>query len=333
MGWKNTKDRFLKNVEKEGKKFFQNILNEDIQITETVAPLLFEKIEIPHIQNSTESKEEDLNLIQFKNLNLEKKPVGRGAYGVVLFGDLFNTFPIAAKKIYKFDFEESGLKEMKFLKSVDSKNVIKCLGYSETDDFLFVILERMNCNLFQFLNVNRNLNLKKKIEIIFEIAQGLIILHQQKIIHLDVKPSNILLNGDGSIVKIADFGISKLKTTNDTSFTKNTNLGTLGYQAPELFVNGDFGPHSDIYSLGIMMFEIVFQTSPYTNEELSDDDFKKSVRKGKRPNLEQFDFLKDEKLTMLIDLMKQCWDLKKNQRPTAAEIIESLNSIYKLKIK
>jgi serine/threonine protein kinase len=219
MGWKNTKDRFLKNVEKEGKKFFQNILNEDIQITETVPPLLVENIEIPQIQNSTESKEEDLNLIQFKNLNLEKKPVGRGAYGVVLFGDLFDTFPIAAKKIYKIDFEKSGLKEMKFLKSVDSKNVIKCFGYSETDDFLFVILERMNCNLFQFLNVNRNLNLKKKIEIIFEIAQGLIILHQQNIIHLDVKPSNILLNEDRSIVKIADFGISKVKKTDETEWS------------------------------------------------------------------------------------------------------------------
>jgi serine/threonine protein kinase len=165
-----------------------------------------------------------------------------------------------------------------------------------------------------------------------DVIKNIDCLHQQNIIHLDVKSSNILMNEDGSIIKIADFGISKVKKTDETSFTVNSNLGTVGYQAPEIF-NGDFGPHSDIYSLGIMMFEIVFQTSPYTNEELSDDDFKKSVRKGKRPNLEQFDFLKDEKLTMLIDLMKQCWDLKKNQRPTAAEIIESLNSIYKLKIK
>jgi serine/threonine protein kinase len=275
----------------------------------------------------------DPYLIPFQNLNLKTdKFIGKGGFGVVFFGNLNETIPIAAKKIYKLQFESSALKEMELLQKLDSKHVVKYYGYCETEDFLYIILEQMYCNLFQFLVGTPNLQLDQKIEIILEIAQCIDCLHQQNIIHLDVKSSNILMNEDGSIIKIADFGISKVKKTDETEFTVNTNLGTVGYQAPEIF-NGDFGPHSDIYSFGIMMFEIVFQTSPYTNEELSDDDFKKSVKKGKRPNLEQFDTLIDEKLTMLIDLMKQCWDLKKNQRPTAAEIIESLNSIYNLKIK
>jgi serine/threonine protein kinase len=116
-----------------------------------------------------------------------------------------------------------------------------------------------------------------------------------------------------------------LKTTNDTSFTKNTNLGTLGYQAPELFVNGDFGPHSDIYSFGIMMFEIVFEKAPYTQEEMSNqEEFKKSVRYGKRPNLESVN-IDDERLNILVGLMKGCWNSDKNQRPMDEEIVEILN--------
>jgi serine/threonine protein kinase len=89
--------------------------------------------------------------------------------------------------------------------------------------------------------------------------------------------------------------------------TKNSsNFGTIGYQAPELYMNGDFGNHSDIYSFGIMMFEILFEMPPYNFEDIEDQFiFKKDVKNGKRPNLEQFKTVKDVNLMILIGLMKQ----------------------------
>jgi hypothetical protein len=272
---------------------------------------------------------EDPDFIQDSKLFLDKeKMVGKGTFGAVFFGTLFGTIPIAVKKIYKVFFKESGLKELEIFKKLNSKHVVKYYGYSENEDFLFIILEQMDCNLSQYLSLNPNMELKRKIEILLEVSKCIDCLHQQKIIHLDVKPSNFLLIKDGSLIKIADFGISKLKKTDGTSFTNHSNLGTIGFQAPELCVNNDYGPHSDIYSFGIMMFEILFGISPYTHEEISHEDFKKSVRLGKRPNLEQFEKF-DEKLTKLVELMTKCWDSKKNNRPNTEEIIEFLNDFIK----
>jgi serine/threonine protein kinase len=82
------------------------------------------------------------------------------------------------------------------------------------------------------------------------------------------------------------------------------------------------GPHSDIYSFGIMMFEIVFEKAPYTQEEMSNqEEFKKSVRYVKRPNLESVN-IDDEKLNILVELMKGCWNSDKNQRLMDEEIVE-----------
>jgi serine/threonine protein kinase len=219
------------------------------------------------------------------------------------------------------------LNELSHLKELDSQYVVKYHGFSETDDFLYIILEQMNCNLSQFLSNHPNLNLNRKIEILLEAANCIHFLHKKNINHLDVKPSNFLLNEDGSIIKIADFGISKVKKTDGTSFTCNHNLGSNGYQAPEIF-NGDFSPDSDIYSFGIMMFEIIFEKSRYTPKELSDKYLLQSlVKKGKRPNVEQFGNFKDKRLISMVGLMKKCWDFRKNQRPTTEEIIKVLTGL------
>jgi serine/threonine protein kinase len=326
MGWKKEKVKFFKKVEKEGKNFFLNTTKDETN-SEKIHSQLSAGIEQTTVFNSTPvvstEKEilihnDDSDFIQLSKLYLDKeKMVGKGAYGAVYYGTLFGTIPVSIKKIYKVDFEEYGLKEMKFLKSVKSDRVLTCHGYSEDNDFLYVILEQMHCNLFQYLQNNPELELKRKIEIILEVARCIDFLHQQKIVHLDVKSQNILMNQDGSIIKIA---------TNDTSFTmKASQLGTIGFQAPELYDDGEYGYFSDIYSFGIIMFEILFQKSPYTLQEMSNlDNFKREVKNGKRPNLEQFGNIKDSNLLILVGLMKQCWNSEKNKRPTVEEIIERL---------
>jgi serine/threonine protein kinase len=327
MGWKKEKEKFFKKVEDEGKRFFQNIKEED-----NTNPEVNQKISTIQTEN-LQSINDDPYFIPFQFLEINRRNlIGKGGFGVVFSGTLFGTIPVAVKKIFKFDFEDfennNGVKELKFLKNLDSNFVLKCHGFSETEDFFYLIFEEMNSNLKHYLIQNPKMDVNQKVNIISAIASDIHYLHQQKIFHLDLKPSNILVNQDASIVKLSDFGISKLKCTDETSFTLKTNfIGKLEYQAPELYMNGDFGPHSDIYSLGIMMFEIVFEIPAFTDEELGDYEFKIRIIKGKRPNLEQFETLKDETLIKLVGLMKKCWETDKHKRPSAKEIIEFLKLI------
>jgi serine/threonine protein kinase len=186
----------------------------------------------------------------------------------------------------------------------------------------------MHGDLSDYLSKNRNvLSLDKKIEILLKTANCVDFLHGKKIIHFDIKGSNFLVDEHAAIIKIADFGISKLKTTNETSFDSSVEqAGTPGYRPPEL-KEGNYGYHTDVYSFGIMMFEIVFEISRHTDDELLDVDFQKKVLEGKRPNLEQFGTLSDEKLKKLVELMKECWDSKVNHRPDMKEIIDHLQKI------
>jgi serine/threonine protein kinase len=187
-----------------------------------------------------------------------------------------------------------------------------------------------------------NIDIHRKIHIISEATRCIDCLHQNNIIHLDVKPSNFLVNEDGSVVKICDFGVSKLKLTDNSSFDSEKvfdeasqkmicNIGTLGYQAPELYQNGEFGPKCDIYSLGILIYEIIFETPRHDFEVLKDPYFRTNVRfKGLRPNLEPYETTQDEKMKKLIELMNECWDLNKNKRPDAKEIITRLEKLKNL---
>jgi len=107
----------------------------------------------------------------------------------------------------------------------------------------------------------KSLSILQKIQIILEILKGIDFLHSKNIIHLDLKSENILLD-ENLKVKICDFGISKIKQTNETqSFTLNTK-GTLFYMAPESF-DGNYSYYSDIYSLGIILYEILYECEPY----------------------------------------------------------------------
>jgi mitogen-activated protein kinase kinase kinase 7 len=192
----------------------------------------------------------------------------------------------------------------------------------------YIILEKMHCNLDQFLISNSNMNVNKKILILLKIARGLESLHEKNIVHLDIKPPNILLSESGTMVKICDFGISKLKQSNETSFTTNLKLGTQGYQAPELFTNGDYGFHSDVYSFAFIIFRILFERTPYSFDEMNHYTFLLEVKKNKRPTWNKNE-VKDKKSKQLISLMNECWENNKENRPEISFIVLTLESLLK----
>ncbi|KAH7859543.1 hypothetical protein Vadar_002386 [Vaccinium darrowii] len=108
------------------------------------------------------------------------------------------------------------------------------------------------------LDKARTLGWKKRQEIIYGVAKGLQYLHEEchkKIIHFDIKPQNILLDGDFN-AKISDFGLAKLVDRNQ-SLVLTTLKGTIGYLAPKMFRGSNISVKADIYSFGIVILETI----------------------------------------------------------------------------
>jgi len=197
-------------------------------------------------------------------------------------------------------------------------------------NYVFVeIRERLLC--FEYINNGsldkyltdelRGLEWYTRYQIIRGICDGLVYLHNEKyIVHRDMKPANILLN-DLMIPKITDFGISKF-LDGETHFLTDKHTGTPGYCAPELINHGTVSIKSDMYSLGVIIEEIVTgrREKPDLKHVLRRWRYrwKKSV---KNPPLGY------EQVTTCIEIALRCLSESPKTRPYAWEIVSMLNKL------
>jgi serine/threonine protein kinase len=187
--------------------------------------------------------------------------------------------------------------------------------------------------LFDILHNRPEIELcwKQKIKILLDVAKGMNYLHHCKpsIVHRDLKSLNLLLaekvedEFDTPIVKIADFGMSKIKENVDNT-AMTANAGTYHWMAPEVLDGNSYNEKVDVYSYGIVMFEVVCRAIPYEESGLDAIKIAVAVSKGRRPNL---DYIPKSCPENLISMMKECWDADPNKRPTMDLIIEKLRTI------
>ncbi|RIB20160.1 kinase-like domain-containing protein, partial [Gigaspora rosea] len=163
------------------------------------------------------------------------------------------------------------------------------------------------------LNTLANINWKDKLNLLQCIALDLQIIHSQELIHRDLHSGNILLNSFKSAY-IADLGLSI--TANIELKSKSYEIcGILPYIAPEVLSEQQYIIKSDIYSFGIIMWEILYGR-PVPNGMISEIQFQLEVCDGLRPPI-------DESIAMSYsDLMKKCWHAEPEERPTAEEIYD-----------
>lgn len=161
--------------------------------------------------------------------------------------ELNKQVPYSNQKLIKYDIENS------LSENTNSYNS----NYDESnfEKFLFIQMELCKQNLKDYINTS-NLDITTKIGICKQIIEGLKYIHDNNIIHRDLKLSNIFISFDG-IIKIGDFGLA----TNIYKL-KHDEVGTIGYMAPEVLKNQTYGFEADLYSLGIIILEIFkkFQT-------------------------------------------------------------------------
>jgi serine/threonine-protein kinase len=209
------------------------------------------------------------------------RKVGSGGMAEIFLAKDKSNNELVAIKILNSErsIEESSkrrfLSEMKLTKNINSDYVIEIYDYKYNNDLQYLVMEYIDGQILKdyvqkrsYLTVDEAVNFSK------QIALGLIDIHKAKIIHRDIKASNILVYGHGQI-KIIDLGIA-LNDESDRLTKTNTVIGSPQYLGPELLEGAEPTKKLDIYSLGILIYEMLTGTLPY-----SDPDPLKTILKHK----------------------------------------------------
>lgn len=195
-----------------------------------------------------------------------KKKLGQGGYGMVYKGKLSNQILVAVKvlKFFKGNGEEF-INEVGTIGRIHHVNVVRLVGYCADGYRRALVYEFLpNDSLEKFItlgNQSRTLGWDKLQQIAIGIAKGLDYLHQgcnQRILHFDIKPHNILLDHNFN-PKVSDFGLAKLCSKDQSIVSMTAARGTIGYIAPEVFSRnyGNVSYKADVYSFGMLLIDIV----------------------------------------------------------------------------
>ncbi|XP_019250509.1 PREDICTED: G-type lectin S-receptor-like serine/threonine-protein kinase At4g27290 isoform X2 [Nicotiana attenuata] len=191
--------------------------------------------------------------------------LGEGGFGPVYRGKLSAGPEIAVKKLAKHSGQ--GLEELKneivLISKLQHRNLVKLLGCCLEGEERMLVYEYMPNNSldFFFFDESRKGQLlwENRFQIAMGISRGLLYLHQDsrlRIIHRDLKTSNILLDSELN-PKISDFGLARIFGGDQIEEKTKRVIGTYGYMSPEYAVDGKFSVKSDVFSLGVLLLEIV----------------------------------------------------------------------------
>ena len=237
--------------------------------------------------------------------------IGEGAFGKVYKGQRKCTNQIVAiKKIVKKGKKEKELKnlrqEIDILHRLYHENIIQCLDSFETNSEFCLVTELATGQLYEIVQEDKKLPEKQIKEIALQLTSALFYLHNNNIIHRDIKPQNVLISASG-IIKICDFGFARA-IDNKTMITSIK--GTPLYMAPELLKEYPYNKKADLWSLGVILYELYVGQPPfYTNnfQTLLHKIAKEEIRYPDSMSSEFKDFLKG----LLVKNPKDRWDWPK----------------------
>ncbi|KAI8540995.1 hypothetical protein RHMOL_Rhmol08G0028400 [Rhododendron molle] len=198
----------------------------------------------------------------------EKNKLGRGGFGVVYRGHLQDENLEVAVKWFSRETmkgEDDFLAELTIINRLRHKHLVRLLGWCYNNGKLLLVYEYMpngclDTHLFTKTPDNTPLSWDQRYNIISGVASALNYLHNeydQKVVHRDLKASNIMLDSDFN-ARLGDFGLARALDKEKTSYSEVEGVaGTLGYIAPECFLTGKATQQSDVYAFGVVLLEIV----------------------------------------------------------------------------
>ncbi|BBP04970.1 hypothetical protein TPL01_26010 [Sulfuriferula plumbiphila] len=201
--------------------------------------------------------------------------LGQGAMGIVYKAiDPLIDRTVAIKTI-KLDlsrdelanFEERFYREAKSAGRLNHPNIVTIYDVGKTDHIAYMAMEFLEGQLLkEVLDVHTALSIDKIADIAAQVADGLAYAHENGIVHRDIKPANIMLVR-GAVVKITDFGIAQMPTGSRT--LAGTVLGSPRYMAPEQVVGKAVDGRSDLFSLGVVLYEMLTGESPFNGDNIN----------------------------------------------------------------
>lgn len=244
--------------------------------------------------------------------------IGKGAYGRVYKGlDLENGDFVAIKQVSLENIAQEDLniimQEIDLLKNLNHKNIVKYLGSLKTKTHLHIILEYVeNGSLANIIKPNKFGPFPESLVAVYiaQVLEGLVYLHEQGVIHRDIKGANILTTKEG-LVKLADFGVATKLTEADVN--THSVVGTPYWMAPEVIEMSGVCAASDIWSVGCTVIELLTCVPPYYDLQPMPALFR--IVQDEHPPIP------DSLSPDITDFLRQCFKKDARQRPDAKTLL------------
>lgn len=244
------------------------------------------------------------------------------------FGDLFRgTYcgQDVAIKILKPErlndsLQQEFAQEVFIMRKIRHKNVVQFIGACTKPPNLSIVTEYMSGgSVYDWLHKQRaTMRLPMLLKISVDVARGMDFLHKNNIIHRDLKAANLLMN-ENEVVKVADFGVARVQAH---SGVMTAETGTYRWMAPEVIEHRPYDHKADVFSFGIVMWELLTGKLPYADltplqaaVNVVQKNLRPTIPRGTHP--------------AVIDLMERCWRTNPSERPEFADIVKELLDILK----
>ncbi|KAK9062851.1 hypothetical protein SSX86_020041 [Deinandra increscens subsp. villosa] len=264
--------------------------------------------------------------IPWEDITLGER-IGLGSYGEVYRGDWHGT-DVAVKKFLDqeitTDSLEEFISEVRIMKRVRHPNVVLFMGAVTRAPHLSIVTEFLpRGSLYKLLHrPNNQLDIRRRLKMALDTARGMNYLHNctPVIVHRDLKSPNLLVDKNW-IVKVCDFGLSRMK--NSTFLSSRSTAGTAEWMAPEVLRNEPSDEKSDVYSYGVVLWELCTLQQPWGG--MNPMQVVGAVGFQHR-RLE----IPDDMDPVIADIIAKCWQTDPKLRPTFAEIMAALKPLQKL---
>lgn len=260
--------------------------------------------------------------IDLKHLKFEKM-VASGSYGDLYKGTYCSqevAIKILKPERINTDMQREFGQEVFIMRKVRHKNVVQFIGACTKPPSMCIITEYMaGGSVYDYLHKKRGFfKLPSLLKVATDISKGMNYLHQNNIIHRDLKAANLLMDENG-VVKVADFGVARVKAQ---SGVMTAETGTYRWMAPEVIEHKPYDHKADVFSFGVVLWELLTGKLPY--EFLTPLQAAVGVvQQGLRPPIPKQTHPK------LVEILQRCWEQDPALRPDFSEIIDILQQLAK----
>jgi len=262
------------------------------------------------------------------------KLIGKGAFAEVFRATAPNGNVVALKRIQVFEMmdqtaRDECLKEVKLLQQLDHPNIIKCLATFIQNNELNIVMEYADAgDLARLISSLKSKKQRLPEQYIWkyfcQITKALAYMHDQRVMHRDVKPANVLIVS-GGVIKLADLGLGRVFGTFSQGVA-NSRVGTPYYMAPErLPEDGAYSYSSDVWSTGCLLYEMSALRTPFYTDSGDLYSLGQKILSGAYPALPPAYYS-----PMLIELVGQCLLVDSGSRPAMAVVAQNAATAFTL---